>query len=86
MPATRTMKMPYASGKYVDISAEASFLKQNQERLDLQVNYLNEQRSSIEDVDLADAITNFSWDYYCYSAALKVGTQLLSQSLIDYMS
>ena len=52
----------------------------------MQVNYLNEQRSSIEDVDLADAITNFSWDYYCYSAALKVGTQLLSQSLIDYMS
>lgn len=76
----------YASGKYVDISAEASFLKQNQERLDLQVNYLNEQRSSIENVDLADAIINFSWDYYCYSAALKVGTQLLSQSLIDYMS
>lgn len=75
-----------ASGKYVDISAEASFLKQNQERLDLQVNYLNEQRASVEDVDLADAIQQFSWDYYCYSAALKVGTQLLSQSLIDYMS
>lgn len=76
----------YSSGKYVDISAESSFLKQNQERLELQVDYLNEQRSSIEDVDLADAITNFSWDYYCYSAALKVGTQLLSQSLIDYMN
>lgn len=76
----------YVSGKYVDVHAESSFLKQNQERLDQEVDYLNEQRASIEDVDLADAIQQFSWDYYCYSAALKVGTQLLSQSLIDYMS
>lgn len=76
----------YVSGKYVDIHAESSFLNQNQDRLEQEVDYLNEQRASIEDVDLADAITAFSWDYYCYSAALKVGTQLLSQSLIDYMS
>ena len=76
----------YVSGKYVDVHAESSFLTQNQERLDQEVDYLNEQRASIEDVDLADAIQQFSWDYYCYSAALKVGTQLLSQSLIDYMS
>ena len=41
---------------------------------------------NLEQVDLADAITEFSWDYYCYSAALKIGTQLLSQSLIDYMA
>lgn len=76
----------FVSGQYVDISAQASFLKQNSERLNLQGGYLNEQRAELEDVDLADAITQFSWDYYCYSAALKVGTQLLSQSLIDYMN
>ena len=52
----------------------------------MQEDYLAEERVNIENVDLADAITEFSWDYYCYSAALKVGTQLLSQSLIDYMS
>ena len=34
----------------------------------------------------AEAISNFMYDYYCYNAALKVGTQLLSQSLIDYMN
>lgn len=76
----------YVSGKYVDVHAESSFLTQNQERLDQEVYDLDEQRINIEQVDLADAITAFSWDYYCYSAALKVGTQLLSQSLIDYMS
>lgn len=75
----------YVSGQYVDISAQASYLKQNEQRLNLQASYLNEHRAELEDVDLADAIINFSWDYYCYSAALKVGTQVLSQSLIDYM-
>ena len=34
---------------------------------------------------LAEAISGFSWDMYCYNAALKIGNQLLSQSLIDYM-
>ena len=74
------------SGKYTDIHAEASFLEQNKDRLDAQATSLNEDILDLEQVDLADAITQFSWDYYCYSAALKVGTQLLSQSLIDYMS
>lgn len=32
------------------------------------------------------AIQQFMYDYSCYNAALKVGTQILSQSLIDYMS
>ena len=72
--------------QYVEVNAKSSFLQQNEARLDLQKSYLNEQLVNLEDVDLADAITQFSWDYYCYSAALKVGTQLLSQSLIDYMS
>ena len=74
------------TAEYVEISAKSSFLEQNQGRLDLQADYLNEQLVEIENVDLADAITQFTWDYYCYSAALKVGTQLLSQSLIDYMN
>ena len=47
---------------------------------------LADERAELEDVDLALALQNFSWSYYCYSSALKVGTQLLSQSLIDYMT
>ena len=39
----------------------------------------------VEQIDLADAITAFSWDQFCYNSALKVGNQLLSQSLLDYM-
>ena len=73
-------------GQFVEVSAKASFLEQNQGRLDLEANYLNEKLVNIEDVDPADAISQFMWDYTCYNAALKVGTQLLSQSLIDYMN
>ncbi len=74
------------NASYTDIETKAHYLQQNQARLKLQGDYLQEERENIENVDLADAITEFSWDYYCYSAALKVGTQLLSQSLIDYMN
>lgn len=76
----------YVTNQYVDVDTKGAFLQQNETRLKMQGDYLGEQRAQLEDVDLADAITGFSWDYYCYSAALKVGTQLLSQSLIDYMN
>ena len=58
----------------------------NSERLSEQKNTLNEQVLDIEQVNLADAISTFSWDLYCWNAALKIGNQLLSQSLIDYMN
>ena len=76
----------YTNKAYTDVDTRAHYLQQNQDRLKLQGDYLQEERANLEDVDLADAITQFSRDYYRYSAALKVGTQLLSQSLIDYMS
>ena len=78
--------MDYVTNQYTDVDTKGSFLQQNESRLKMQGDYLNEQRAELEDVDLALAIQNFSWSYYCYSSALKVGTQLLSQSLIDYMT
>ena len=57
-----------------------------EERLEQTASELNEQILGIEQVDLASAITDFSWAQYCYNAALKVGNSILSQSLIDYMS
>ena len=69
----------------MELNARASFLQTNQERLELQASELNTEILDIEQVDLAEAISGFSWDMYCYNAALKIGNQLLSQSLIDYM-
>ena len=69
-----------------ELDAESVFLTTNQERLETLMTDTNTQILDISQVDLADAITNFSWQQYCYNAALKIGNQLLSQSLIDYMN
>ena len=70
---------------YSDTDTKGQYLNANEDRLKDQSDYLAEEILNLEQVDLVDAIMEFSWDYYCYSAALKIGTQLLSQSLIDYM-
>lgn len=72
--------------QYVAIDSRTSFLNANQERLEASAYGLNEQLLDLEQVDLADAITEFSWAQYCYNASLKVGNSILSQSLIDYMN
>jgi flagellar hook-associated protein 3 FlgL len=71
---------------YVQLDAKASFLESNDTQLETKADTLNEQFLDIEQCDLADAITSFSWAQYCYNAALKVGNSILSQSLIDYMT
>lgn len=69
-----------------DISGEVEFLETNKDRLKDQHDALNLELVNLEDVDPADAIIDLLYNYTCYNAALKVGTQLLSQSLIDYMN
>lgn len=71
--------------EWVNMDAQSKFLLTNKERLETQQKNINEEILDVEQIDLAQAITQFSWDQYCYNAALKVGNQLLSQSLIDYM-
>jgi flagellin-like hook-associated protein FlgL len=70
---------------YVQLDAKASFLKSNESTLETNASTINEQFLEISQCDLADAITAFSWAQYCYNAALKVGNQILSQSLMDYL-
>lgn len=71
--------------KWDELDAKSVFLVTNQERLETQLTDTNTQILDVSQVDLADAITSLSWQQYCYNAALKIGNQLLSQSLIDYM-
>ncbi len=46
---------------------------------------LEEQDNDVEFVDPRDAIETFYSQMYCYNAAIKVGSQILQQSLIDYL-
>lgn len=70
---------------YSEVDTKSEFLVANGARLKDQGYTLKEQIADLEQVDMADAINDFSWAYYCFSSALKIGNQLLSQSLIDYM-
>lgn len=71
---------------HVDMSTKADYLKNNQSVLETTAYTLNEQILAVEQCDLADAITSFSWAQYCYNAALKMGNSILSESLMDYVS
>lgn len=84
-----TKKMMAAMDKvgenHVDLSTRVSYLKSNEEILTTAWDNMNETRSSIEEVDPAMAIQEMSYANYCYSAALKIGNSILSQSLMDYI-
>ena len=72
--------------EFVNLDASTTKLKSQQDLLEDNFDNLQEQYSDIEDVDMVDAITSFLWAQYCYNAALKVGNNVLSQSLMDYLS
>ena len=72
--------------QHTQLSADAKYLQTNLKQLETNKNELDKQIVDVEDLDMAEAITSMSWAQYCYNAALRIGTNILSQSLIDYMS
>lgn len=74
------------SNQYVSLDGQTKFLKDNKNRLEDTKVTLNEQILGLEQINMADAISDFSWAQYCYNSALKVGNSILSQSLLDYMN
>ncbi len=68
------------------IGTKSNFLELTQTRLEDNQFTLNEKIVSVENVDLAAAITDYSWAQYAYNSALKVGNSILSQSFIDFMN
>lgn len=72
--------------KYIALDTRATFVNTNEERLESLDDSMNEQITTIEDIDPADAITALLWAQYSYNAALRIGTNILSQSLLDYMN
>lgn len=74
-----------AQGEHVQLDADAKYLRTNLQQLTTNKEELNEQIMETEGMDPAEAITEMTWAQYCYNAALRIGTQILSQSLIDYL-
>ncbi len=77
--------LDHVSAQYVTIDADAQRLNANLKQLKNTRDNLDEQRAGIEQIEPADAITEMMWGQYCYNAALRIGQDVLSQSLLDYM-
>ncbi|MPM44377.1 hypothetical protein SDC9_91055 [bioreactor metagenome] len=69
-----------------ELGTKSNFLEKTESRLTDTKTNLNDKISTLENVNMAEAITNYSWAQYAYNAALKVGNGILSQSFIDFMS
>lgn len=67
------------------IGTRTNFLENTKDRLEDQQINLTEQYDNVVNVDMAEAITEFSWAQYAYNAALKIGTNILTPSFIDFM-
>lgn len=73
------------SQKHVELDSDAKFLNSNQTQLEDTFDALNVERSNLEDADPADTILELSWAQTCYSAALQAGSNIIPQSLMDYI-
>lgn len=67
------------------LGTKTEFLTTTKERLETNEISLATQIDNVVNVDMAGAIMDFSWAQYAYNAALKVGTNILTPSFIDFM-
>ncbi len=67
------------------LGTKSQFLTATKDRLETDKLNLSTQLDNVVNIDMADAITQYSWAQYAYNAALKVGTSILSPSFIDFM-
>lgn len=68
------------------VGAKESRLKFTQARLEDENTNLNEILSNNEDINLAEAYTNYASQLYIYEAALSVSSTILQTSLVNFVS
>lgn len=68
------------------LGTQTEFLTTTRERLETNEINLTTQIDNVVNIDMAEAIMNFSWAQYAYNAALKVGNNILTPSFIDFMN
>ena len=72
--------------KVTILGTQTEFLTTTKDRLETNSISLSTQIDNVVNVDMAEAIMNFSWAQYDYNAALKVGNNILTPSFIDFMN
>ena len=71
--------------KITELGTRTEFLTTTKDRLETSEINLATQIDNVVNVDMAEAIMNFSWAQYAYNASLKVGNNILTPSFIDFM-
>ena len=71
--------------KVTVLGTQTEFLTTTKDRLETNSISLSTQIDNVVNVDMAEAIMNFSWAQYAYNSALKVGNNILTPSFIDFM-
>ena len=71
--------------QHVKLSSDSEYLQINLTHLQETQYTLNTEISDLEQMDPALSVTEMFWAQYCYQAALKIGNELVSQTLFDYM-
>jgi len=68
-----------------EIGARMSRLSSTEQRLQGEHIHLKELRSKIEDIDIAEVITEFMMQENAYKAALSTGARMIYPSLVDFL-
>ena len=71
--------------QHVKLSSDSEYLQINLNHLEETQFVLNTEISELEQMDPALSVTEMFWAQYCYQAALKIGNELVSQTLFDYL-
>ena len=67
------------------MGAKSNFLSTLKSNLDPMGDKILERDQNVENVKAEDAITDFYMQKYAYEAALSIGTQIISKTLLDFM-
>lgn len=68
------------------LGTKTQMLTQMKTRLESEKLAITEQYDNAVNIDPAEAIMNYSWSMYAYNTALKVGTSIITPSLLDFLN
>lgn len=68
------------------IGTKSQLLTSTIERLENEKLNIETQFDDAVNIDTAEAIMNYSWADYAYNSALKVGTSIITPSLLDFIN
>lgn len=68
-----------------EIGTKSKLLESTESRLENEKLNITKQYDGAVNINEAEALTNFSYAQYIYNVALKIGTSILSPSLLDFM-